>query len=98
MWSPRRLTLLAFLLGCILAFLFLMAAFTLHVSKANCERVAHIDMIIQEQGQRSLKTLGKEGGVGFAYYQVHPGELAVARAQFIQQIKDFNPPKCSGIF
>jgi len=97
MWSPRRLTALAFTLGCILASVVLVGAFALHTSNSNCQRVARIDTVFQQQGRRGLATLGTPAGVGYAYYRAHPRELHLARAQLRQQIRDFRPPACSGI-
>jgi hypothetical protein len=97
-WSNNRVLLLAFMLGLVLAVDILLGAWTAHVSHQSCVRVASVDKIIQEQGIRGLKTLGTKGGVGFAYYQTHPAELAVARKQLMEQNRDFKPQSCSGIF
>ena len=98
MMSDRRILWLASLLGLLLAAVILIGAWTAHVSVQSCERVAKVDVVIQQQGERALKTLGTPGGVGFAYYQAHPAELALARKQLHQQVNDFAPSKCSGIF
>lgn len=93
-----KVVLLALLLGCILAGFVLIGAWTLHTSTKNCERVAQIDRVIQQQGVRGLKTFGKPGGVGYAYYHDHPRELQLVKTQLRQQIRDFRPPSCSGLF
>lgn len=96
--AQHRTLILAWCLGIMLAIILLMGAWTAHISQQSCVRVAKVDRVIQEQGLRGLKTLGKPGGVGFAYYQAHPAELALARKQLRQQIADFTPSKCSTIF
>lgn len=96
--EDRRVTRLATLLGILLGCILILGVWTAHISHESCKRVAGIDMVIQQQGNRGLQTLGQKGGVGFAYYQAHPAELALARAQLTRQINDFTPIKCSGIF
>lgn len=98
MREDRRTILLGALLGVLLAMVMLLGAWTAHISHESCKRVAQIEVVIQQQGHRALLTLGKPGGVGFAYYQAHPAELALARKQIHSQIHDFTPVKCSGIF
>ena len=96
--SERRIIWLARLLGVLIAAVLLLAVWTTHVSHESCRRVANIDKVIQQQGQRGLRTLGRKGGVGYAYYQAHPAELVVARRQLVAQIAEFKPTSCSGIF
>ena len=96
--AERRTEALAWLLGVLLAVILLLGAWTAHVSQQSCARVAQVDRVIQQQGQRGLLTLGRKGGVGYAYYHAHPYELAVAREQLRAQIRDFTPGHCSLIF
>lgn len=96
--SNRNILGLALTLGCVLACVVLVGAWTLHVSTNDCERVSKLELVIQQQGRRTLKTLGQPGGIGYNYYRLHPDELVQARRQLHQQITDFTPAACSGIF
>src|SRR5690348_885675 len=95
LWSPRRLVALAFILGCLLAGLVLVGAYSVSQSLANCQRTQRIDIVVQQLGERGLKTIGTKGSPGFAYYRDHPDELRIAREQLQQQVNDFTPGKCS---
>ena len=93
--AARRTEALAWVLGLLLAAFLLLGAWTAHISHESCVRVQNVDRVIQQQGRRGIATLGKPGGVGYAYYQAHPAELALARKQLRQQIRDFTPQRCS---
>ena len=93
--AKRRIEALAWALGCLIGLFILLGAYVAHVAIADCHNVGRVDTVIQQQGERGLRTLGKPGGVGFAYYQAHPRELVVARAQLVEQIREFQPPVCS---
>lgn len=95
LWSQRRVLALALALGVMLGGLVLVGAWSATLSERNCHRVAHIDLIIQQLGQRGLRTIGVKGSAGYAYYRTHPDELRIARNQLEQQIHDFTPNTCS---
>lgn len=94
-WNILRPRVVGVLFGIVLGLIILNLGAVVVVSHSNCTRVTQLENVIVDQGERGLKTLGKPGGTAYAYYHAHPAELAAARVQLAQQIRDFTPRACS---
>lgn len=94
-WNILRPRVVGVLFGIVLGLIILNAGAVAVVSHDNCTRVTQLESVIQQQGERGLKTLGQPGGAAYAYYHSHPSELKLAQRQLAQQIRDFTPRACS---
>lgn len=93
--TDHHLVWVAVTLGVVVGMIILVGTWTALGSLKNCERIAHVDTVVQQLGRRGLATLGTPDGSAYAYYSVHPSELRQALAQLHTEITDFNPPSCS---
>lgn len=95
LWTPRRILLLAFILGCIVSGMVLMGAWNSNLAANNCARINRISMRIQTTELQALAKIGTKGQPGYTYYKEHPDELRAARLEIKGTIQDFAPFKCS---
>lgn len=65
-----------------------------HQARVTCREVQAVKGAIVVVVRSSLKTLGKKGAPGYAYYRAHPGELSAARRQGQQELDTFKSRAC----
>ena len=90
LWSTRRLFWLATAIGFILGLAVLNGLWTLRSTTNNCQRIAQLELVIQGQIRRSLKTLPT-----LAYYREHPAELRYQLRLAHDELRAFTPSACT---